>query len=201
MSVAYSPVSPVPQSPPLDLSGLRLTDEQFYQLCTDNPEQPLELTREGVLIVMAPVGGESGKQELNVGSQLYVWNQSTGLGEVFSSSTIFKLPLGEQRSPDAAWVALARWNALSQDDREKFPPLAPDFLIELRSRTDSLSKLQDKMLEYQENAVRLGVLITPPDKQVELYRLGQETVLLQSPQTIDCGDVLPGFSLSLAGIW
>jgi Uma2 family endonuclease len=198
MTIAYSNI---PDALPLDLSTLKLTDEQFYQLCIANPEQPLELTAAGVLIVMSPVGGESGKRELNLGAQIFVWNQTTRLGEVFSSSTIFKLPLGSQRSPDVAWVALSRWNALTDEDRQKFPPLAPDFVVELRSRTDNLSELQAKMLEYRANGVRLGLLINPQDRQVEIYRLGAEVEVLQSPSSVNCEDVLSGFELSLTNIF
>ena len=156
---------------PLNLSSLKLTDEQFYQLCITNPEQPLELTSEGVLIVMPPVGGETGNREADLLIDLGIWNRQTQRGKVFSSSTVFKLPLGSQRSPHAAWVELSRWNALSADDRSKFPPLAPDFVIELRSRTDKLSDLQEKMLEYRDNGVRLGLLINPQDRIVEIYRI------------------------------
>ncbi len=191
----------VPNSLPLDLSALKLTDEQFYELCLNNPEQPLELTSAGVLVIMSPVGGESGKREMNLGSQLFVWNQTSKLGEVFSSSTIFKLPLGSKRSPDVSWVEISRWNALSAEEQEKFPPLAPDFVVELRSRTDKLSDLQNKMLEYQDNGVRLGLLINPQDKQVEIYRLGKNVELLESPTSVNCGDVLPNFSLDLTKIW
>jgi Uma2 family endonuclease len=198
MTIAYSNI---PDALPLDLSTLKLTDEQFYQLCIANPEQPLELTAAGVLIVMSPVGGESGKRELNLGAQIFVWNQTTRLGEVFSSSTIFKLPLGSQRSPDVAWVALSRWNALTDEDRQKFPPLAPDFVVELRYRTDNLSELQAKMLEYRANGVRLGLLINPQDRQVEIYRLGAEVEVLQSPSSVNCEDVLSGFELSLTNIF
>jgi Uma2 family endonuclease len=186
---------------PLDLSSLKLTDEQFYQLCITNPEQPLELTSEGVLIVMPPVGGESGKSEASSIAQLYIWNQISGLGVVFSSSTVFKLPLGSQRSPDAAWVELSRWNALSAEDRAKFPPLAPDFVIELRSCTDKLSDLQAKMVEYRDNGVRLGLLINPQDRIVEIYRIGAAVEVIQSLDSIGCDDVLSGFSLDLTRIW
>jgi Uma2 family endonuclease len=194
MTIAYSNI---PDTLPLNLSTLKLTDEQFYQLCIANPEQPLELTAAGVLIVMSPVGGESGNKELELGTDLTIWNRTTELGKVFSSSTIFKLPLGSQRSPDVAWVELSRWNALTDEQREKFPPLAPDFVIELRSRTDKLPELQAKMLEYRDNGVRLGLLINPQDRQVEIYRLGREVEVLQSPSSIDCEDVLPGFELNL----
>lgn len=191
----------VQDSLPLNLSSLKLTDEQFYQLCITNPEQPLELTPEGILITMSPVGGESGKSEASLIAQLYIWNQTTELGEVFSSSTVFKLPLGSQRSPDAAWVELSRWNALSAEAAERFPPIAPDFVIELRSRTDNLSKLQEKMLEYRDNGVRLGFLINPQARQIEIYRLEQDVEVLDAPMSISGEDILPGFSLNLTKIW
>jgi Uma2 family endonuclease len=194
MTIAYSNI---PDSFPLDLSTLKLTDEQFYQLCIANPEQPLELTATGVLVIMSPVGGESGNKELELGTDLSIWNRATELGKVFSSSTIFKLPLGSQRSPDAAWVELSRWNALTDEERQKFPPLAPDFIIELRSHTDKLPELQAKMIEYRDNGVRLGLLINPQDRQVEIYRMGAEVEVIQSPISVSCEDVLPGFVLNL----
>jgi Uma2 family endonuclease len=185
----------------LDLSTLKLNDEQFYQLCVANPEHPLELTHEGVLVVIPPVGGESGNKEMELGADLTIWNRQTRLGKVFSSSTIFKLPLGGKRSPDASWVEISRWNALDAENREKFPPLAPDFVIELRSRTDGLLELQEKMIEYRDNGVKMGFLINPKDRQVEIYRLGQEVEILQSPGTVSGENVLPGFVLDLSSIW
>jgi Uma2 family endonuclease len=189
------------QSAPLDLSHIRFTDVQFRQLCIDNPERSLELTAAGELIMMAPVGGGSGKREIELGADLVVWNRQTRLGEVFSSSTIFKLPSGAQRSPDAAWVERSRWEALTSVEQEEFPPLAPDFVIELRSRTDGLSDLQKKMVEYRDNGVRLGLLINRQERQVEVYRLNQTVEVLQSPHKISGEDVLPGFELDLTTIW
>jgi Uma2 family endonuclease len=185
----------------LDFSTIHLSDEQFYQLCAANPEQPLELTATGVLIVMSPVGGESGNYELELGTDLTVWNRTTGLGKVFSSSTIFRLPLGGRRSPDVAWVELSRWNALTPEQQQKFPPIAPDFVIELRSRTDSLSDLQEKMLEYRANGVRLGFLINPQDQLLEVYRLNREVEILSAPTQVSGEKVLPGFVLDLSKIW
>jgi Uma2 family endonuclease len=194
-------VTKVTDLPPLDISTLHFTAEQFEQLCASNPDRSLELTAQGVLVVMAPVGGGSGKRELQLGAQLHNWNEETGLGEAFSSSTIFKLPLGGQRSPDVAWVERSRWESLTLEEQEKFPPLAPDFVIELRSRTDSLSDLQQKMVEYRENGVRLGWLINPPQRQVEVYRPGQDVEVLQAPMTLSGEDILPGFMMNLAKIW
>ncbi len=193
----------------LNLSTLQLTAAQFYELCIANPDRSLELTQAGILIIIPPVGGDSGNREADLLIDLGIWNRQTQLGKTFSSSTVFKLPLGSQRSPDAAWVELSRWNALSADDRSKFPPLAPDFIIELRSRTDRLSDLQAKMIEYRDNGVRLGLLINPEDspeetlreRQVEIYRLGAAVAVIQSPASIDCDDVLPGFTLDLTRIW
>jgi Uma2 family endonuclease len=131
---------------------------------------------------------------------MYVWNEQTHLGEAFDSSGGFVLPNGAQRSPDVAWVEKSRIEALNPDP-DKFLPLAPDFLIELRSASDSLSKLQEKMQEYLENGVRLGWLIDPQHQRVEIYRIDKETEILQSPIQLSGEDVLPGFVLDLTNIW
>ncbi|MER3478576.1 MAG: hypothetical protein C4287_21570 [Leptolyngbya sp. ERB_1_2] len=179
----------------LDFNHVDLTDEQFYQLCLNNPEWNIEQDAKGALIVMSPVGGESGRREMSLGGELYLWNKQTQLGEVFSSSTIFKLPKGGSRSPDAAWVESARWQALTPEQRKKFPPIAPDFVIELRSATDSLTDLQEKMQEYLESGVRLGWLLNPQDQQVELYRQGQDKEVRSLPTVLSGEAVLPGFEL------
>jgi Uma2 family endonuclease len=189
------------ESLPINLSTLKLTDEQFAQLCLSNPELSFELTAAGVLVVIAPVGGESGKREASLITDLSIWNRQTRLGEVFSSSTIFILPNGAKRSPDAAWVELSRWNDLSSKEQGKYPPLAPDFVIELRSLTDSLSELQEKMLEYMANGVQLGFLINPQDQRVEIYRIDRSVEMLQSPAIVSGEQVLPGFVLDLNSIW
>jgi Uma2 family endonuclease len=180
---------------------LRITPEEFEQLCLDNPDRSFELTASGELIVMAPVGGESGNYESELGADLGIWNRQTRLGKTFSSSTIFVLPNGAHRSPDAAWVELSRWDALTPEQRQKFPPLAPDFVIELRSATDRLPPLREKMEEYRSNGVRLGLLIDPKTKQVEIYRPEQAPSILESPASIDCNEVMPGFILSMSEIW
>jgi Uma2 family endonuclease len=123
--------------------NIQLTDEQFYELCVNNPDRSLERSKTGALIVMPPVGGDSGNREMELGIDIGTWNRKTKLGKVFSSSTIFKLPGGGDRSPDAAWVELSRWNALTPEQCQKFPPIAPDFIIELRSRTDSLQNFSN----------------------------------------------------------
>jgi Uma2 family endonuclease len=180
---------------------LRVTSEEFEKLCQDNPDRLFELTANGELVIMTPVGGESGNSELELGADLAIWNRQTKLGKIFSSSTMFILPNGAQRSPDAAWVELSRWEALTPVQRKKFLPLAPDFVIELRSETDTLPPLRAKMEEYQSNGVRLGLLIDPKNKQVEIYRLEQESEMIESPTSIDCSDVMPGFILNMSEIW
>lgn len=176
---------------------LRLNDEQFYQLCMANKDLNLELNATGELIIVPPVGGESGNQEADLITDLNIWNRKTKLGIVFSSSTIFQLPNGAKRSPDVAWVKLERWEALTPEQRKKFPPLTPDFVIELRSESDRLKTLQDKMQEYLENGLRLGWLINPQDEQVEIYRLQQPVQVVQIPSKLSGEEILPGFELQV----
>ncbi|MBT9310866.1 Uma2 family endonuclease [Leptothoe kymatousa] len=182
----------------LDLKTVNLSDEQFYQLCIKKPEIQLERTPQGDLILMSPVGGDSGNQEIELGADLVIWNRQTKLGKVFSSSTIFPLPNGGDRSPDAAWVELSRWEALTPEQRRKFPPIAPDFVIEVRSLSDSLKTLRDKMQEYLDSGVRLGWLFNPKNQQVEIYRLGQEKETCELPCSLSGESVLSGFSLRMA---
>jgi Uma2 family endonuclease len=174
-----------------------LTREQFYQLCLANPDVPMERSPDGGLIIMAPIGGEGGSQEASLIVKVGVWNERSGLGVVFSSQTVFCLPGGGDRAPDVAWVQLNRWQGLSQAEREGFPPLCPDFVIELRSRSDRLKPLQEKMQEYLACGLRLGWLINRQDQQVEIYRAGQEVEAIAMPTTLSGEEVLPGFRLEV----
>lgn len=174
-----------------------LTRSQFYQLCQANPDLHLERSPRGELIIVTPIGGESGNQEANLIGDVIIWNRQAGLGVVFSSQTVFSLPGGGDRSPDVAWVQLERWQGLSQEEREGFPPICPDFAIELRSRTDRLKPLQEKMQEYLASGLRLGWLINPKDRQVEIYRVGQPVEVVAMPVVLSGEEVLPGFSLEL----
>jgi Uma2 family endonuclease len=178
-----------------------LTDEAFYQLCQANPDVKFERSAQGELIIMSPTGGESGRRNADITIDLGLWNRQSQLGYTFDSSTCFKLPNGAERSPDAAWIEASRWEALSPGEREKFPPIAPDFVIELRSASDSLPTLQAKMQEYQDNGVRLGWLLNPQDQQVEIYRSGQSVEILQAPQQLSGEAILPGFVLLLTRIF
>lgn len=176
---------------------IHLTDEQFYAICQANRDLKFERTAQGELVIVSPVGGKGGRQEADLIIDLGNWNRQTGLGYVFSSSTIFSLPRGGDRSPDAAWVKLERWEALTPEEQERFPPICPDFVIELRSPTDRLKSLQDKMQEYLDNNLRLGWLINPQSRQVEIYRPMRPVELIKLPASLFGEDVLPGFVLHL----
>ena len=178
---------------------LRVTHAEFEQLCQDNPEIQFELTATGELITMAPAGWESSKRNINLASQLFNWNELDRMGEAFDSSGGFTLPSGAVRSPDVTWIEKSKLENISA--KVAFPVVIPDFVIELRSMTDSLKTLQDKMLEYQANGVRLGWLINPQQQQVEIYRLKKEADILQSPRTLDGENVLVGFTLDLSAIF
>lgn len=189
----------------LNLDTVELTDEQFYRLCQMNRDWQFERTPKGEIIIMSPVGGVSGNREAYLIAELGLWNRQTQLGIVFSSSTIFRLPNNGDRSPDAAWVSLERWSALTAEEQEKFPPICPDFVIELReaklslreSRPDALRPLQEKMQEYLNSGLRLGWLINPLDEQVEIYHPSREVEIVQFPVSLSGEDVLPGFVLNL----
>jgi Uma2 family endonuclease len=194
----------------LNVSNTRLTmtSAQFDRLCIDNPDLRLELTPDLELIVMAPTGGESGRKNFKLSGQLFVWNESTELGEAFDSSTGYDLTTfgGGKPSPDVSWIEKSRLEGVSIVG---LIPIVPDFVIELRSATvrvaspmaNSLSEVKAKMEKYQRVGVRLGLLVNPQNKQVEIYRPGKEPEILESPGSIDCTDVMPGFSLDMSRIW
>ncbi|MCU0565259.1 MAG: Uma2 family endonuclease [Oculatellaceae cyanobacterium Prado106] len=180
---------------------IHMTDEQFYQLCRMNPDLKFERNAIGELIVMSPTGGETGNRNIEVAGDFVLWNRQAKLGKLFDSSTGFKLPNGADRSPDIAWVRQDRWDALNPNQKEIFPPLAPDFVLELMSPSDSLSTLQAKMQEYQDNGVRLGWLIDRKTRRVEIYRIGQSVEVLENPDELSGEAVLPGFVLGMAIVW
>ncbi|AFY56382.1 hypothetical protein Riv7116_3942 [Rivularia sp. PCC 7116] len=179
---------------------MKLNDDQFYQLCRDNPDIKLERNQWGELIVMPPTGGETGNRNSEINAEFVIWNRKTQLGKVFDSSTCFKLPNGCDRSPDVSWIQLERWNSLSAQQREKFPPIAPDFVLELMSPSDGLSDIQKKMQEYMAAGVKLGWLLKR-SRQVEIYRQGQAVEVLNSPPSLSGEEVLPGFILDLSVVW
>ena len=181
----------------LNLKFVNLSDEQFYQLCHNNDDWRIEQTAAGELIIMPPIGAISGNRESDLNGFVWLWNRQTKLGKVFSYSTIFTLPKSGKRSPDVAWIANERWDVLLREEQEKFATISHDFVIELRSRNDSLSQRQAKMQEYLDSGLRLGWLIDPISQQVAIYRQNQELEIVSLPTTLSGEDVLPGFTLEL----
>jgi Uma2 family endonuclease len=179
---------------------LRVTPEEFARLCQLNRDLRLELTKDGELIVMPPTGGETGKRNSKLNARFVVWNEQTGLGEVFDSSTGYDFSAfgGRNPSPDVSWIEKSRLEGV---DISGFIPVVPDFVIELRSKSDPLKDVQAKMEEYQRVGVRLGWLINPQQQQVEIYRLGRDVDVLQSPVSLSGEDVLSGFTLDLSSIF
>jgi len=180
---------------------IHITDEQFYELCQANPDVKFERSAAAELIIMAPTGGETGSYNSEINADFVIWNRKTQLGKVFDSSTCFKLPKGGERSPDVAWVTLERWNTLTREQQRKFPPIAPDFVLELLSPTDSLEKTQAKMQEYMNSGVRLGWLVDRDNHYVEIYRINQSVEVLRNPEQLSGEDVLPEFVLNMNIVW
>ena len=185
---------------PLELM-IDLSDEQFFDLCQKNRDFKFERTVSGVLVIMSPTGGETSNRNIEISYQLQAWSRQNNLGKAFDSSGGFKLPNGADRSPDASWVKRDRWESLTAEQREKFIPLCPDFVVELRSASDRLKTLQDKMQEYRDNGAKLGWLIDPKNKKVEIYRPDKEVEIQENPTTLSGENVLPGFVLDLTVIW
>jgi Uma2 family endonuclease len=176
-------------------------DREFDEFCQMNPDWRIERTARGDLIVMPPAGGETGKREFILALRFGNWAEADGTGIGFSPSTGFTLPNGAKRSPDVAWVRRERWQALTGEERETFPPLCPDFVVELRSRSDSLTTLQDKMAEYIANGAQLGWLIDPLEKKVYVYQPAAGVVCLEDPHRVSGDPVLPGFVLEMRAVW
>jgi Uma2 family endonuclease len=182
-------------------TAIDLTDDQFYQLCRNNPDLKFERNAHGELIIMPPTGGETGRRNSNLITDVTLWNRKTQLGQVFDSSTCFKLPNGADRSPDVSWIRQDRWDALTPEQKEKFPPICPDFVIELMSPSDTLKTVQAKMQEYIDNGLQLGWLLNRKDRQVEIYRPEKPVEILRSPLSLSGELILPGFILDLESIW
>ncbi len=178
-----------------------MNDKEFEEFCRLNRDLRIEMTAEGDLIIMPPTGGRTGNRNSAINSQLYVWNEQGKTGVVFDSSTLFVLPNGAKRSPDAAWVSRARLVKLSDEERDKFLPLCPDFVIELRSASDSMNELHDKMREYIANGARLGWLFNPRKRTAFVYRDDGTVEERRDAETMNGESVLPGFTLDLRRIW
>ena len=179
---------------------LDLTDVQFEQICNNNRDLKFERTARGSLVIMSLTGGETGERNAELNGQLWMWNRQARLGHLYDSSTGFRLPNGAIRSPYAAWISQSRWDALTPEQRKKWVPLCPDFVVELKSPTDDVEDLRLKMKEYIENGLRLGWLIDPDTQMVEIYRVGGPIEVLPNPIDLSAEEIMPGFVLKLAGI-
>jgi Uma2 family endonuclease len=202
MTRAYSETGyEEPRSFMLNMESVYLTDDQFYGLCRDNPDLRLELTAKRELVIMSPTGSKTGNRNSKINQRLANWAEDDDTGVCFDSSAGFTLPNGAKRSPDAAWVRREVWEALSDEEQDKFAPICPDFVVELRSPDDSLAELREKMDEYLDNGARLGWLFNPPDKRVYIYRPGQPVECLENPTSVSGEPELPGFVFNPSEIW
>lgn len=181
--------------------AVRLSDDALYEFCRINRDLRIERTHEGDLIVMSPTGGETGRRNLALCGLFAAWVTRDGTGVGFDSSTGFVLPNGAERSPDAAWIRLHRWQALTPEQRERFVPLCPDFVVELRSPSDDLDELHAKMREWIDNGASLGWLLDPKARTVFIYRTGQATERLVDPTQLSGDPVLTGFTLDPSAVW
>jgi Uma2 family endonuclease len=182
--------------------SLQMTNEQFFDFCQVNRDLRIERDRLGELIIMPPTGSETGNRDARIIQQLMNWTDEDSTGIAFSSSTGFTLSTGAERSPDASWITLERWHTLSPEQQQKFAPIAPDFVVKLRSPSDRLETLQEKMQEYmQEPGIQLGWLIDCQNRQVYVYHPNLPEACLNCPVTVSGDPVLPGFALDMSKIW
>ena len=203
--MVQTPTSPENQTLSLELPktiGLYVTQEQFAALAAANRDLRLERTAQGELIVNPPTGWETGERNCSISGELYLWWRNAGEpGKVFDSSTGFILPNGATRAPDASWVSQERWDALTPEQKGTFANICPDFVVELRSSSDTLKSVQEKMREYIDNGAKLGWLIDPQHRRVEIYRPSKDMEVLENPATLSGETVLPGFVLNLRRVW
>lgn len=182
--------------------SMQMTDEQFFEFCQVNRDLRIERNQFGEISIMSPTGGTTGNRGGNIFGQLWVWSEQDGTGITFDSSTGFQLSTGANRSPDASWIKLERWNALSSEQQERFAPICPDFVVELRYPSDNLQPLKEKMAEYiKEPGIQLGLLIDRKQGQVYIYRPGLPEECLDNPATVSGEPVLPGFVLNMSKVW
>lgn len=185
----------------IELTHQTVTPEQFEELCIKYDELRLELTSTGELIVMPPTGSQTGAHNADLTCQLRIWTKKDGTGVCFDSSTGFTLPNGAIRSPDASWIKRERWSTLTDRQKQGFAPICPDFVVEIRSPSDTLTDLRTKMLEYLKNGALLGWLIDPLEFRVYVYRANHDPVILKNPETVSGEPLLPGFTLNLTDLW
>jgi Uma2 family endonuclease len=194
----------LPEITPLVLQmspAIEMTDEQFFNFCQQNRNYQIERTANGEITIMPPTGSETGNRNFDLIVQLGIWTRQNGTGIGFDSSAGFTLPNGAIKSSDAAWIKLEKWQSLTREQQQKFAPICPDFIVELRSPSDNLQTLKDKLQEYIDNGTSLGLLIDRKNRQLYIYRPNAEIECLDNPATINCQPVLPGFILDLSTIW
>ena|SRR5438477_8844597 len=202
LQTIHSPeASVLPHGFSLDFHSAKLTDEQFEELCRNHSDAKFEMSAKGELIIMPPTSLDAGWRNSKLTTRTEIWSEKTRTGIVFDSSTMYTLPDGAKRSPDVSWMSKEKWNALTPSERRKFAHVVPEFVIELRSPTDYLGDVQDKMAEYVENGVKLGWLIDPAEQKVHIYRADGEVEILDNPEKISGEDVLVGFELNVREIW
>lgn len=188
----------------LDLSSIfkgRMSDDEFIEFCVRNTDWRIEMTKEGDIIIMPPAYSETGRKNFNLTAEVAYWAKKDGTGIGFDSSTGFILPNTAKRSPDVSWISKKRWNALTDEQKDKFAQICPDFVIELRSDSDRLKVLREKMQEYIENGAQLGWLIDPQERKVYVYRPDTAVEILENPETVSGEPLLKDFELKLNEIW
>lgn len=186
---------------PAAMPKMIMTTEQFYAFCQVNPELRIERTAVGEVIVMPPAFSDTGNRNVKISQQVANWSDEDGTGETFDSSAGFTLPNGATRSPDASWILLDRWNTLTDEQKSSFAPICPDFVIELRSSSDTLTSLQAKMQEYISNGAKLGLLVDRKQRKVHVYRPERDPEILDNPDSVSCEPELPRFQLRMKRIW
>ncbi|MEM9324995.1 MAG: Uma2 family endonuclease [Bacteroidota bacterium] len=187
---------------PLKSRFLELSAEEFFIFCQEMSDFRIERDADGTILFMSPTGSQSGNLNGEITSELFYWNRQSKLGAAFDSSTGFTFPDESVRSPDSAWIEKSRWEKLTREEQDRFAPIVPDFIIEIRSRTDALETLKDKMSRYQRHGVSLGWLIDPTEKEVWIYRSNGTIDQLQNLDAPLSGeDVLPEFELRISDFW
>jgi Uma2 family endonuclease len=182
----------------LSLPGKGMTDDEFFEFCQLNKNLKIERNKKGEIIIMSPTGGQTGKWNARINGELYTWNKKYKLGETFDSSTGFKLPDGGEYEPDGAWMLLEKWNALTKKQKEKFVPIVPDFILELRSLNDKTERTKEKIVEFMQAGCRLAWFIDPYQKQTLVYESDGTTHSVLFEEILTGGDILPGFEIKLS---
>lgn len=185
---------------PLSLDGAGMTDEEFHTFCMDNSELRIERNSNGKIIIMPPTTSETGRYNSEIHIEIGIWNRQHKSGITFDSSTGFKLPNGADRSPDSAWISNERWNALPAEQKKRFAPIVPDFVLELRSDDQNLTELREKMDEYMDCGCRLGWLVDPQHRRTYIYSANGDIQTVKFDELLSGGDVMPGLEMKMGEV-